>query len=357
MLLSRTADSMYWMARYIERAESIARLLDVGRRMSSLLPDPEEALSEWTSTIEAAGCEDTFAEAYGVATASHVIDHLVRDPRNPSSIFACLAIVRQNARAVRTALSQDVWDAVNGMWIESQGWTDEDFTVEGLPRVLDWVKERSQRFGGAVANTMLRRDAYWWARLGTFLERAENSARIVDVKYHVLLPRGQSDVGGHLDYYQWGAVLGAVSAFRAYHWVYRDRLEPSRVAELMILRPELPRSLLSCAAQVTYYLARIAGAEAMDIDGEGDDDAGEAPKTHEALTENLPYTHSHDRDLLGRGGPISSPSLIAARSFEDALRSTTIEQIFETGLHEFLTECIESLNVLGTDVRREYFLG
>jgi uncharacterized alpha-E superfamily protein len=110
---------MYSMARYIERAESIARLLDVGRRMSSLLPDPEEALSEWTSTIEAAGCEGTFAEAYGVATASHVIDHLVRDPRNPSSIFACLAIVRQNARAVRTALSQDVWDAVNGMWIKS----------------------------------------------------------------------------------------------------------------------------------------------------------------------------------------------------------------------------------------------
>lgn len=357
MLLSRTADSMYWMARYIERAESIARLLDVGRRMSSLLPDPEDASSEWISTIEAAGCEGTFAEAYGVATATNVIEHLVRDLRNPSSIFACLATVRQNARAVRTALSQDVWDAVNGMWIESQDWTDDDFTVEGLPRVLDWVKERSQRFGGALANTMLRRDAYWWARLGMFLERAENSARIVDVKYHVLLPRGQSDVGGHLDYYQWGAVLGAVSAFRAYHWIYRDRLEPSRVAELMILRPELPRSLVSCAAQVTYYLARIAGADTADIDGENDDDPEVAHAPGQALIDHSASMRPGDNDVPGRGSPDASPSLIAARSIEDALRSTTIERIFAEGLHEYLTAFIESVNALGTDVRREYFLG
>lgn len=337
MLLSRTADSMYWMARYIERAESVARLLDVGRRMSSLVPDPDDASSEWTSTIEAAGCEASFAETHGTPTASNVIDHLVRDVRNPSSIFACLATVRQNARAVRTALSQDVWDAVNGMWIESQQWRDEDFTVEGLPRVLDWVKERSQRFGGALANTMLRREAYWWARLGMFLERAENSARIVDVKYHVLLPRGPSDVGGHLDYYQWGAVLGAVSAFRAYHWVYRDRLEPLRVAELMILRPELPRSLLSCASQVTYYLARVAGSEPGAGAGEEDDELGGPTKT----------VTGHDR----------SPSLSAARSIEHALRTTTIERIFEIGLHEFLTDFVESVNALGVDVRREYLLG
>lgn len=351
MLLSRTADNMYWMARYIERAESIARLLDVGRRMSSLLPDPTDASSEWTSTIEAAGCEETFAEAYGVASRAtpsrpvDVIDHLVRDPRNPSSIFSCLAIVRQNARAVRTALSQDVWDAVNSMWIESQGWTEEDFTASGLPRVLDWVKERSQWFGGAVANTMLRRDAYWWARLGTFLERAENSARIVDVKYHVLLPRGQSDVGGHLDYYQWGAVLGAVSAFRAYHWVYRDRLEPSRVAELMILRPELPRSLVSCVSQVAYYLARIAGAGTPEFVEHSDDDGVRPYSTVPSL-----------EGTQGAWAP-HSPSLAVAQSIESALRSTSIEEIFATGLHEFLTSFIESMNALGTDVRREYFLG
>jgi uncharacterized alpha-E superfamily protein len=337
MLLSRTADSMFWMTRYIERAESVARLLDVGRRMSSLVPDPDDASSEWNSTIEAAGCEASFAKTHGAPTASNVIDHLVRDPRNPSSIFACLATVRQNARAVRTALSQDVWDAVNGMWIESHEWRDEDFTVEGLPRVLDWVKERSQRFGGALANTMLRREAYWWARLGMFLERAENSARIVDVKYHVLLPHGPSDVGGHLDTYQWGAVLSAVSAFRAYYWVYRDRLEPSRVAELMILRPELPRSLLSCAAQVSYYLERIAGSESAANVGEEDDFLAEPPSARTG----------HDR----------SPSLLAARSIEHTLRTTTIERIFEIGLHEFLTDFVQSVNALGVDVRREYLLG
>lgn len=355
MLLSRTADSLYWMARYIERAESIARLLDVGRRMSSLLPNPADASSEWASTIDAAGCTESFAEAYGVASASTVIEHLVRDPRNPSSIFTCLATVRQNARAVRTALSQDVWDSVNGMWIESQGWTDADFTVEGLPRVLDWVKERSQRFGGALANTMLRRDAYWWARLGTFLERAENSARIVDVKYHVLLPRGRSDVGGHLDYYQWGAVLSAVSAFRAYHWVYRDRLHPIRVAELMILRPELPRSLLSCSAQVTYYLARIAGAGWGEFDERQNDD-GDA-SDDEGIEGHAAAERIGDLTDRGRGKPDLSPSLIAARSIEDALRTTSIERIFDSGLHAFLTSFIESVNALGSDVRREYYLG
>lgn len=363
MLLSRTADSMFWMARYIERAESIARLLDVGRRMSSLLPDPADASSEWTSTIEAAGCEDSFATTFGIPTGANVIEHLVRDPRNPSSIFACLATVRQNARAVRTALSQDVWDAVNSMWIESQGWTDDDFTVEGLPRVLDWVKERSQRFGGALTNTMLRRDAYWWARLGTFLERAENSARIVDVKYHVLLPRGTSDVGGHLDYYQWGAVLGAVSAFRAYHWVYRDRLEPSRVAELMILRPELPRSLLSCTSQVTYYLNRIADGGVGDAGGEHDDDNDISTTVARHPSREAPPRSFEPVAQVGRGTDLAnqtrlvSPSLNSARSIEQALRSTTIEEIFSTGLHEFLTDFVNSMNELGNDVRREYFLG
>jgi uncharacterized alpha-E superfamily protein len=363
MLLSRTADSMFWMARYIERAECIARLLDVGRRMSSLLPDPANASSEWTSTIEAAGCEETFAEAFGVATAANVIEHLVRDPRNPSSIFTCLATVRQNARAVRTALSQDVWNAVNGMWIESQGWGDEDFTVEGLPRVLDWVKERSQWFGGAFTNTMLRSDAYWWARLGTFLERAENSARIVDVKYHVLLPRGQSDVGSHLDYYQWGAILGAVSAFRAYHWVYRDSLKPLRVAELMILRRELPRSLLSCASQVTHYLTRIASAGSGDVlaHEDGDEDSGSTDARGEASGAVTGGFAIGPDVRIAAPTPANalagSPSLTAAQSIELTLRSTTIEEIFANGLHEFLTTFIESMNALGTDVRREYCLG
>ncbi len=335
MLLSRTADNLFWMARYIERAESTARLLDVGRRMASVVTEPDAAASEWASTIDAAGCEATFASAHDIHTAGNVIDHLVRDVRNPSSIFASLAVVRQNARVVRTALSQDVWDAVNGMWIESQAWRDDDFTVAGLPRILDWVKERSQRFGGAVANTMLRSEAYWWVRLGTFLERAENSARIVDVKYHVLIPRPPGEAGP-LDEYQWGAVLRAVSAYRAYHWVYRDRLDPVRVAELMILRPEMPRSLVSCIAQVTYYLERIAS------DGSHAPDGGASPVR---------------ADLAPERGEVSRRPLAISRAIEDGLRTATIERIYGEGLHEFLTRFIGTMNSIGHEIRREYLLG
>ncbi len=214
LVLSRMADNLFWMARYIERAESIARLLDVGRRMASLLCYPVGAAFEWASTIEAAGREASFQARFDVANDALLIRHLVRYANNPSSIVASLGTVHSNARAVRTALSADVWDAVNSLWLESQALRDEDFTTKGLPRILDWVKERSQRFGGAVANTMLRRDAYWWVRLGTFLERAENTARLADVKYHVLLPRVEG-VGGLHDDFQWAAVLRAVSALRA----------------------------------------------------------------------------------------------------------------------------------------------
>lgn len=332
MLLSRTADNLFWMARYIERAESTARLLDVARRMASLMPDRAVASEEWWSAIEASGCEDSFGP-YAGKTGEDVIRHLVSDRSNPSSIIASLSTVRQNARVVRTAISQDVWDAVNGMWIESQAWRDEDVTIDGLPRLLDWVKERSQRFGGACVNSMLRRDAYWWVRLGTFLERADNTARILDVKSHVLLPDSQG-AGGHLDYYRWGAILHAVSAFRAYHWVYRNRLEPSRVAELMILRPEMPRSLLSCMAQVSYYLGRIAGDDGQ--------------------------VRAAEDDMVGsvavRAGPMTEP-LAAARRIERDLRDLTIAEVFAEGLHPFLTRMIERMNDLALGVRREHLMG
>jgi len=341
MLLSRTADSLFWMARYIERAESIARLLDVGRRMASLLPDPEGAASEWASTIEAAGCEASFQARYEVADAPSVIRHLVRDADNPSSIVASLGTVRSNARAVRPALSADVWDAVNSMWLETQALRDDDFTTEGLPRLLDWVKERSQRFGGAVANTMLRRDAYWWVRLGTFLERAENTARLVDVKYHVLLPRAEG-VGGLHDYYQWAAVLRAVSALRAYHWVYRDRLDARRVAELLILRSEMPRSLLSCTSQARYYLERIRD--------------GSPGTTSTALITDTADTAADDISAtpFAGSGTLESTSVALALALEESLQRTTVEEIFAGGLHEYLTEFITATNAIGLEIRREY---
>ena len=173
-----------------------------------------------------------------------MIDYLVRDPDNPSSIFSCLETARRNARAVRTALTVDMWDALNETWLKARD--ARRFRLRppsDLLELLDWVKERSLLFIGAYANTMLRNDAYYFTRLGTFIERADNTARILDVKYHVLLPQHEG-VGGALDYYQWQAILRSVSALRSYHWVYQERLKPWLVAEFLILRPEMPRSLL-----------------------------------------------------------------------------------------------------------------
>jgi uncharacterized alpha-E superfamily protein len=181
--------------------------------------------------------------------------------------------------------------------------------------LLDWVKERSQLFIGAYANTMLRNDAFYFTRLGTFMERADNTARILDVKYHVLLPRHES-VGGVLDYYHWQAILRSVSALRAYHWIYQERLKPWLVAELLILRPEMPRSLLSCYRQIVSYLELLSEAH-----------HGRRGECHRLASE-----------------------------IRDQLRDGKVKEIFQQGLHEFLTEFIERSATLGDEISRLYLL-
>lgn len=310
-MLSRTADNLYWLARYVERAENMARLVDVGQRMASLSPAPAGVTSEWHSTVIAAGCEDSFYKAYSQPDAAAVIHHLVLDPDNSSSIWSCIATARQNARAVRTALTTDMWEAVNSTWLELQNARDE-FSIERLPRLLDWVKERSLLFNGAVTSTMLRQDGYWFNRLGTFVERSDNTARILDVKYHVLLPEYDS-IGGTLDYYQWASTLRSVSAVRAYHWVYRGRVKPWLVAELLILRPEMPRSLITCFNEINIQLNMLAS-----VDGR----KGECHR------------------LAGRT--------------QAQLTYAKIEDIFQTGLHQFLTDTIETTRVLGDEIAKHY---
>lgn len=311
-MLSRTAETLYWLARYVERAENMARLLDVGLHMSSLPLEPGVDSNEWHSTIVAAGCEESFYRKHASATADAVIHHLAQDADNPSSIVSCLETARRNSRAVRTALTVDMWEAVNSTWLETHALADEDFTTERIRRVLDWVKERSLLFGGAVVGTMLRNDAFWFTRLGTFVERADNTARILDVKYHVLLP-GYEGVGGTLDYYQWTAILRAVSALRAYHWVYLDRLKPWFVAELLILRPEMPRSLVTCQREIAHYLELLAGAYGA---------SGECHRLAGQMYSRLTYAK--------------------------------IEEIFQRGLHEFLTEFIDHHTQLGNQIARQY---
>ncbi|HTY67267.1 MAG TPA: alpha-E domain-containing protein [Alphaproteobacteria bacterium] len=312
-MLSRTAENLYWLARYVERAESVARLVDVALRMSAMPFDPGTGRSEWKSAIIASGCEKSFYAKYADPTAETVIRHLVRDLDNPSSILSCLATARRNSRAVRTALTVDMWEAINGTWLAMRGFGEDAFTVGHIPRFLDWVKERSTLFSGAALATMLQTDAFWFTRLGTYIERADNTARILDVKYNVLLPRHEP-VGGTLDHYQWAAILSSVSSRRAYQWLYHDRIKPWLVAELLILRPEMPRSLITCVREINYYLDVIGGVY-------------RARRTcHE----------------------------LAARVLRQ-LNHTNVEQIFQVGLHEFLTEFIDGNTELGTCISQQYF--
>ncbi|HXC52267.1 MAG TPA: alpha-E domain-containing protein [Candidatus Limnocylindrales bacterium] len=315
-MLARTADSLFWLARHMERAENVARILQVGHRMATMSRSLAGSGNEWRSTLAATGCAQGFADKYGDEAPSRaVVQYLVRDTTNPSSIYSCFETARRNARAVRTALTVDMWEALNETWLGARSFSDADLEPDRVAGFLDWVRHRSLLFHGAYANTMLRNDAYYFTQLGTYVERADNTARILDVKYHVLLP-SPDDVGGVLDYYQWQSILRAVSAVRSYHWIFHDRLHPWQVAELLILRPEMPRSLCSCYAQITRYLDLIS-------DGHG----GKRGECHRLAGE-----------------------------LDARLRFGRIQTIFQDGLHEFLTEIIDHTGALGRHIAEFYLI-
>lgn len=310
-MLSRTAGSLYWLARYMERLDYVARLLQVAQRMSAL--GHSETASEWHSAIAASGSAEGYYAKHAQAEPQLVVDWLARDTDNPSSILCCLAVARQNARAVRGALTVDVWEALNTAFLEARRLPDDAFGPSALNETLDWLKRQATLFTGAYGNTMLRQPAFYFVRLGTFIERADNTARLLDVKYHVLLPRSE-EVGGSLDYYHWTAILRAVSARRAYHFIYADRIKPWNVAELLILRPEMPRSLRSCFEQVSLQLDLLA----QNYEGR----VGECHRLAGEL---------HARVRYGR-----------------------IEKIFAGGLHEFLTESTDATFELGREIEAFY---
>lgn len=313
-MLSRTADSLFWMARYVERAESLARILYAASRMAAVPSLPGEARNDWESAVVTAACADAFFAKHDTATREAVVDFLAFDETNPSSIRNCLSRARANARAVRTALTLDTWEAINRAYLELPRFAGGDVGHRALNDFVSWVKEASLRVDGSAYRTMLRNDAYWFLRLGAYMERADNTASILDVKYHVLLPRDEP-VGGGIDYYQWSAILRSVSALTAYHWVYRQNLKPWLIADLLILREELPRSLASCYANLTMFLDELARA-------------------------------------YGRQGP----SQRHARAVYADLRNQRIDGIFQAGLHEFLRGFIARNNELGSAVAEQYLI-
>ncbi len=215
---------------------------------------------------------------------------------------------------MRTALTAEMWDVINGAWIELQRFGNGPSSREELSRFLRWVQETSLRFDGSAYRSMLRNDAYWFTRLGVYLERADNTARILDVKYHLLLPEYEP-VGGSLDYFQWAAILRTVSALTAYHWVYRENLKPWLVADLLILNDQMPRSLASCYENLVRYLDAIA--------------------------------HGY-----GRQGATQRK----ARTVRTRLQNSRMDEIFQTGLHEFIGGFIADNNALGHAVTEQYLM-
>ncbi|TSA02850.1 MAG: alpha-E domain-containing protein [Methylococcus sp.] len=269
-MLSRTAENLYWMARHIERAENTARILDVAHR-SALLPLDIEATEAylWYAPLNITGCAEAYESRYGLARNDAVTHFMTFDAENPCSIYCCLKAARENARAVRGAITQEMWEVINATWLEVTR-RSQDTTGDGNADFFDWVKDRSHLFRGVTLGTILKDITLSFIRLGTFLERADNTARILDVKYHILLP-SVTDIGGAADYYQWGSLLKSVSAFEAYRKIYRDVITPSKVAELLILRDDMPRSLHACLNEVEAALSQInggSGHEARRLAGE-----------------------------------------------------------------------------------------
>lgn len=311
-MLSRTADSLYWLARYVERAEYTARLIDVAYRLSSLPASYGGGTNEWEIAVASAGCRDAFLEHHGEFSSRAVMEFLAFSPNNPSSIANCFELARSNARSVRTALTTEMWSTINDAWLRLKTFKPQSMNAEETSRFLDWVKSVSLVLDGSAYRTMLRNDAYAFSRIGLHVERADNTARILDVKYHVLLPE-QEHVGGGLDYFQWTAILRAVSALTAYHWVYKQSIKPWLVADLLILNAEMPRSLAACYDSLSRYLDQVA------------DFYGETGRSQQRA-----------RDVMAK------------------LDGLKIGTLFQTGLHEFIAGFIQDNNRLAAIITEQY---
>ncbi|MET0314301.1 MAG: alpha-E domain-containing protein [Hansschlegelia sp.] len=312
-MLSRTADNLFWLSRYVERAECLARILEATQRLADLPVAYGGHTNEWESALATAGAAQGFFSTHKDADHDSVVSYLAFDRGNPSSILNCFEVARHNARSVRTALTRETWEVINGAWIELRRSSDDPkLAGEELARFLGWVKEIGLRFDGSAYRTMLRNDIYDFSRIGMLLERADNTARILDVKYHLLLPE-KDNVGGGLDYYQWSAILRAVSAVTSYHWVYRESLKPWLIADLLILNDQMPRSFAACYGEIVRHLDFLARA-------------------------------------YGRQGPAQR----LARATRARLENAEIKSIFQSGLHEFITEFISDNAQLGAAINEQY---
>jgi len=313
-MLGKTAGGLYWMFRLLERSENTARLVEAGFRIA--LTRSNDTDSDWKSVVITAGVRRGYDANHSDYTAEHVVDYLLRDTRNPSSVMSVIEGARTNARMVRTALTTEVWEAVNENWMSMKAALKRPIRETDLPALLGEIRRHSALVRGALHGTMLRNDIYDFAQIGTALERADSTARIIDVKYYTLLPSA-SFVGSPLDNVQWETVLRSVSAHRSFRWLNDDDMTSSKIAEFLILDSRFPRSLYFATRTIDDHLDFLAKEYGM-------------------------RTGAHD--------------LIDAQL--QALRAHTIGSIFETGLHQFISTFIRDNNVIGAQIEQDYrFIG
>jgi uncharacterized alpha-E superfamily protein len=315
-MLSRTADHLFWMNRYTERAENTARLLDVNYQTSLLPQSTATAQAGWQGLLSISELLPAYKEKHEVIRAKEVMDFMVKDERNPSSIVSCLSAARENARAVRGTLTTEVWETQNQTWLEVKRMIKQGDFEADPSQFFEWVKFRSHLSRGVTVGTMLMDEALHFMRLGTFLERADNTARLVDVKFHAVESDFYGTANGkdqEYDFYHWSAILRSVSGFEVYRKVYRDVIRPERVADLLILRPDMPRSLHASLNEVVNNLALVAN-----------DQSHETQRRAGKLRAELQY---------GR-----------------------IDEILATGLHAYLTQFLDRINDLGAHISRDFLV-
>lgn len=315
-MLSRTADHLFWMSRYTERAENTARMLNVHHE-TSLLPQ-SAAVSQygWLGVLSLSELLPAYTERQGEVSPRGVMRFMVLDEENPSSILACLKAARENARAVRGTLTTEVWETLNQTWLEMSRLARSGDFEEDPAEFFEWVKFRSHLSRGVTLGTMLQDEAFHFLRMGTFLERADNTARLLDVKFHAVESEffgTASEKDLEYDFYHWAAILRSVSAFEIYRKVYRDVIVPERVAELLMLREDMPRALHHCMSEVLTNL-RLVGA----------DPQGDTMRRAGRLRADLRYGH--------------------------------IDEILATGLHAFLTQFLDRVNQLGGHISRDFLV-
>lgn len=308
-MLGRTAGGLYWMFRYLERAENAARLIDAGHRIA--LTRASSTQEEWTSVAATAGVRQAFLDAHSAFTGPAVVDFLLRDRGNASSVLSSIEAARNNARQVRTALTREVWEAMNEAFLVLRDALAEPVRERMLPETLALVRQQTAQVWGALYGTMLRNDIYFFCHLGALVERADNTARILDVKYYVLLP-SPALVGSSADNVQWDMILRAVSAQRSYRWL-KGEVTAYGIADFLILDHRMPRSLAYCYAGLVDNLRRL----------------------------------SREYDL-------EASSFALASDADRRLSEASMDRIFSEGLHEFLSCFIKDNSALGSAIERDY---